>query len=409
MTDFALGSSQSRHLLAHPVLFGRRADLALSLGGALAGFSLVFLYRVLGIDMLLVWFVWVVLIDTPHFFASYFRTYLDREERGTSARLLLRSLAVFLMAPLVLVACGVLYRAGASGFRFPWMAFLNGVSVWAYWHILRQHYGILRLYQRKGGEDGTAAAKLESQVLYGCLILAFVALLLTHPDARSRLGLSGWTPIPPAVWAAPLTTLPTLKADQIAYLAALLASIALVARLAVLYAGRLRRAEPLALPKLVFLASVLLLHGVMGFSGLLSAASILGFTAVVTIYHDIQYFTVVWFYGRNRYGKAQDRVERFGLAGRLSCSFGRFFATALLTISLPLWGLGCLINRVPLCASGLDFGPPNFLGTTNAVLVFAWLTSGFQMHHYVLDQFIWRPSQSANLRRDLKLESRSLS
>jgi hypothetical protein len=114
----------------------------------------------------------------------------------------------------------------------------------------------------------------------------------------------------------------------------------------------------------------------------------------------------VWFYAKNRYRRSgEDPRRRFGLAGTLAKSFPLFFAVGLFTISIPLWGMGCLINRVPVCASGIDFGPPNFLGFTNWVLVFAWLTSGFQMHHYVLDQFIWRPSRSANLRRDMKLES----
>jgi hypothetical protein len=167
--------------------------------------------------------------------------------------------------------------------------------------------------------------------------------------------------------------------------------------------GKFMRQEPINLPKVVFLATVIFLHGSLAFSGVLPS-EILGFIAIVTIYHDIQYFCIVWFHAKNRYGESPDPRRQYGIAGTLSKSFPLFLAAGIFLVSLPIWGFGCLINGVPVCATGPQLGSPTVLGDTAWVVVFVWLTTGFQMHHYILDQKIWKPSRSAQLRKDLNLE-----
>jgi hypothetical protein len=404
VTDTAVSPHSPAQVFSRPWIFGPHTDLIVSIGGMLAGFSLFFMFTVLGWDVLLVWLVWVVTLDTPHFFASYFRTYLDKEERRTSRRLLIGTLSVFLIGPAVLLLCATLYYMDAQQFRLPWVLFGNAVSAWAYVHITRQHYGILRLYNRKGGESGTEEAKLDSIVLYGCLALAFAGLLMRLPQGRRRIGLGPWSPIPDNFWSSPLHTLANLQADEMLFFAAGLGVALLVARYVLFQIGKFIRREPINLPKVIFLATVIFLHSFMVFSGLLAGTTVLGFTAVVTIYHDIQYFFVVWFYAKNRYSRSPEPRRQYGLAATLSKSFPLFLITGIVLVSLPIWGFGCLINRVPACATGPQFGTPTFMGETVWILFFAWLTSGFQMHHYILDQFIWRPSRSARLREELKLD-----
>jgi hypothetical protein len=403
MTDIAL-SPRATPVFSTPWIFGPRTDFAVSIGGMMAGFALFFLFTVLGVPLLLVWLVWVVTLDTPHFFASYFRTYLDKEERRSSRRLLIGTLSVFLVGPVVFMACFGLYKSGFGSPRLPWTVFINGVSAWAYWHVMRQHYGILRLYNRKGGEFGTREAKMDAITLYGSLGLAFLGLLMSMPQARRRIGLGRWNPID-NFWDHPAQTLATMGIDQIAFYAAGFAVAGLVAWYAVFQIGKFLRGEPINLPKVVFLTTVIFLHSFMAFSGMLAGRTVLGFTAIVTIYHDIQYFTVVWFYSKNRYRKSPNPRAQYGAAGWLSKSFPLFLVVGIVTVSLPIWGMGCAINRVPACATGAPLGPMTFMGDTAWVLIFAWLTSGFQMHHYVLDQFIWRPSRSAQLRKELKVEA----
>ena len=44
------------------------------------------------------------------------------------------------------------------------------------------------------------------------------------------------------------------------------------------------------------------------------------------------------------------------------------------------------------------------LDTTTWIAFFIMFTSGFQMHHYILDQYIWRPGKDKKLREDLRVE-----
>ena len=61
-------------------IVNKKADLLLFIGGALTGYLMFFLHAGLHLNMLMVWFIWVVLIDTPHFYSTYLRTYFDKEE-----------------------------------------------------------------------------------------------------------------------------------------------------------------------------------------------------------------------------------------------------------------------------------------------------------------------------------------
>lgn len=403
MANVTISGGVRSGLLALPWLFGPRADLAVSLGGMLAGFALVGMHLFLGWNMILVWFIWVVTLDTPHFFATYARTYLDKQARQTFRPLLSRSLVIFLIAPVAILLSRGFFEMGVADYRAPWRLFIYGVSLWAYYHITRQHYGVLRLYNRKNGETGSEEARLDSLVLYGYLAVSFLGVLTYYPRTQRIFGLGG-VELPGTFLGMPFGALSLANLNDLVFGLALLAALSLAALFFAFQIGKLLRGEPVNLPKVVFLSSVLLLHGVVSFGGVLPAESTLPFTAVITIYHDIQYLFIVWFHGKNRYGTTAESRRAFGIAGYLSKSFPRFMAAALLTMSLPIWTFGCAIGRVQVCP-GPDWGQATFLGETTWILFFAAVTAGFQMHHYVLDQYIWRPSRSAKLREELRLES----
>lgn len=379
-------SDARRQLVTLPWLFNPLADLGFAIGGMLAGFAIIAMHLFLGWDMILVWFVWVVTLDTPHFFATYSRTYLDREARTEFRSLLRSSLLIFLVAPTAVLMSGALYYAGVEQFEGPWNVLIAGVSLWAYFHITRQHYGFLRLYNRKNGEIGSTESKIDAWALYGFLAFAFIGVL-TYFNRTQRM--LGFTP----------------QISEVLYAFALTGAIFFIALFFVYQIGKLIRGEPINLPKVIFLSTVMLLHFVVSFCGLLPANVTLSLTATITIYHDIQYFFFVRFQGLKRYGNTDESWRKFGFAGTLSKSFPLFMAAAIFLMSVPLWAFGCAIGRVSVCQIGPSWGEPTFLGDTTWILFFAAASMGVQMHHYVLDMFIWRPGKSARLRQELNLES----
>ncbi len=180
--------------------------------------------------------------------------------------------------------------------------------------------------------------------------------------------------------------------------------------LAVFFGRQIQRVlngDKIALPKLLFLAAVLPLHLYLCYSDALLATGLLTFSMIITIYHDVQYISIVWFYNEKRYGGDRKKAEkRYGFAAKLSRSIFYFMGFAIL-VSIPVWGFGCLINRIPVCEMGTGeaWGQAIMLDSTTWIVFFVMLTSGFQMHHYIMDQYIWRPSKDSRLREDLGVEN----
>ncbi len=114
----------------------------------------------LKLDLVAVWFVWVIFVDTPHFFGTYARTLLDREERKRWGKLIILSTGMWLVGPAAVLLGGILHHWDVSWYQLPWKLFLGGFLFWAYWHVIRQHYGLLALYRRKHGET----SRLDQQV-----------------------------------------------------------------------------------------------------------------------------------------------------------------------------------------------------------------------------------------------------
>ena len=396
-------------------VFSPRADLVFLIGSVLTGWAVFALYifllgrlpmREVSDWMIIAWFVWVITLDTPHFFATYSRTYMDKEARRDMKPLLILSCGVFLIGPVAMILSYGLEAVNIGFWKAPWWLFLVGVSLWAYWHITRQHYGIMRLYHRKNNEWGTIDAKIDSWVLYGCLLVPFVALIARHPSSRGRVNLDGAVPWFPerAEGQSVFAYLGNLQWEQHVVLGTLI----IVGTLLAIFFGRqiykVLNGQKIALPKILFLAAVLPLHLYMCYSDYLLMTGLLTFTMIITIYHDCQYIAIVWFYNKKRYGGDRKKaIERFGFAAKLSRNLWVYMGFAIM-VSIPVWAFGCLINRIPACDRGPYWGEQIMLDTTTWIAFFIILTSGFQMHHYILDQYIWRPGKDKKLREDMGIE-----
>jgi hypothetical protein len=373
-------------------IIGKRVDLFAFIGGALAGYMVFFMHAGLGWDMLLIYALFVTCLDTPHFFGTYLRTYLDKKEFKARKTFLLASLLWIIAGPLVLLGCYGLFRAGVENYKMPLDVFVLVVGIWAYWHVVRQHYGFMRLYQVKNGERAKSNARQDGLLMHLGLLLPFVVFVLRHPESRRAFGLPAEFPAGPSweyyVFGA--------VAAVLSYLI-----IAFVVR----EAGRVRRGEPLNVPKILLFTAVLPLHMVVCFSQSVLTAPLITFSAFVTIYHDIQYHVLVYCHQQNRF-RDNAQAKEHGIAALLSKNVFVFGAAAL-SFGLLVRGFGCSIqvfDGAKQCFMPALVSKVHLFGTVNSDTLLAVFFLGFPCHHYFVDQFIWKPSKDERLQRDLKLE-----
>ncbi len=361
---------------------GRNYDLLLYIGACLSGYLLIYCNVALGVPALFLFWIWIVSVDGPHVFATISRTYLDSREWKERSRLLLGSLAWFLVGPIIVFLSILL------GTKLPFFTFLTLAQLWAYWHVVRQHYGFLVLYQKKNGEAAGKLNRTDYWIFYILMLAPFVSFLLRHPEARAQVGL------PP--WISKLETY------------ALVAVHAVIAVALIWYlAKEIRnwsRGLPLNVPKNLFLLACVPLHMLIFLHPYVSThVDIRLFAVFVTFYHNIQYHGIVWFYNRNRYGSDPDG-KQFGLAGKVSRSFLTYYLAGIvftLMYRYPNWfltGLPVPFATGPSSVSQATLGP---LFTISDLAIGFWW--GFAFNHYFLDQKIWKLSKDKQLTKDLRV------
>ncbi len=310
-------------------IVNRSIDLSLIIGSAVAGYIYLGLFTALHVKITLLWWFWSVGFDGTHIFATASRTYFDKEARARYPRLLYGSLAVFFaLGPLMVFA-------GQKGL----LALI--VGVWAYYHVVRQHYGFLVLYKVKN-RDLLPVDNILDRVFLGVMMIfpPFHRFFVHHPE---EIGLKlAFTQYEQLFWAIVGITAAAWLARQW---------------------GRLRR----DIPKYLLFAAIIPLHW-LTFAYMSWQAAV----PTVTIVHNLQYHALVWFHNRNRYGES--RV--------ITRSLFAYAATALVFSAL---------YRIP----GFQLGQVSDLA-------FGFFC-GFGLTHYYLDSRIWRVRHDPGLREALQL------
>ena len=314
-------------------IVNRGVDLTLVIGSAFAGYVYLLLYTALHVKISLLWWFWSVGFDGTHIFATASRTYFNREARGRDRTLLYGSLLFFFsLGPLMVLA-------GQKGL----LALV--VGVWAYYHVIRQHYGFLVLYKVKNRDLLPLDNSLD-RVFLGIMLIfpPFHRFFIHHPEELGiKLSFAPWEPL---CWAVVTATAAAWLARQ---------------------AYRTAGGFPLDVPKYLLLAAIVPLHW-LTFAYMSWQAAV----PTVTIVHNLQYHALVWFHNRNRY------------AGKtlLSRSLGAYIGAALLFSAL---------YRIP----GFQLGQVSDLA-------FGFFC-GFGLTHYYLDSRIWRVRHDPGLREALRL------
>jgi hypothetical protein len=392
-------------------IINKRSDLLWFIGGALAGYSMFFLHAGLALDMVTVWFLWVVFLDTPHFFGTYVRTYFDKEEFGARKKLLLGSLAWLGFGPMMIGFAFLMHQAGMANYRLPFLILIVFFNLWAYWHVVRQHWGILALYRRKNNDFSKWDTQIDRALLYVGLLAPFVAFLVRHSEARTAVGLSAEFPAWPAgsMWAsfmAPASGPWHWEHVVVAFTA--LAVVSMVVAFLGRQAYRYGHGMPLNVPKILFMAALIPLYSVICYSPAVLTAPLLAFGAFVTVYHDVQYHAIVYFYSRNRYHKPGVDKKKYGLAPRLTKNFATYIIAGI-AMAGAFRLLGCSFDVHAGCMTLVLTSKQTLFGSITTKELLVGFMLGFPLHHYFVDQFIWRPSKDANLRADLKMKGQTAS
>jgi hypothetical protein len=280
---------------------------------------------------LLALLLWGIIFDGTHVAGTYARSYLSPDPKARAGLPGASSLGLLAMGP----AVAVLDHLVMGGRLFPF--FLMAAFLWAYWHLVRQHWGFVALYRRRASDP--VPERLDEALLWlGCL---YPFLRFSLSPAYAATGLPQLLPAGALAGAR-------LALDAGFALAAIGVGTVWLRR------GGLRAPGP----KHLLMAVVIAFH--LAVFALLD--DLLAITATLTIFHNLQYHRIVW----------QHEAEK----GRR-----------------PLGGLG------PYLVAGLALGGawygPRVLGThlagpgllRDVLLGLGW---GVAFHHYLVDGRIWR-------------------
>src|SRR5229473_3864611 len=155
-------------------IINAREDLIWFIGSVASSYALLILYVAGLLPLIPMVAGWAIIIDAPHVFGTLSRTYFDRSEWKTRKRLLLGSLLFFIVGP-VMVLLGV-------GFTFFFIA-----ALWAYYHLVKQHYGFMVLYKKKNNDLAPVDNALDRLLLLFAFNYPFVAFIAQDPEAIARV------------------------------------------------------------------------------------------------------------------------------------------------------------------------------------------------------------------------------
>src|SRR5215470_2375543 len=356
----ALNDSK-RDMVAKGWIIGQRDDLVWFIGSVVTSYALLAANLKLGVPVMVLVWIWALGFDGPHVFGTLSRTYADSEERRKRARLFYGTLSLFLLGPAMVLAG----RANLLGTSAWGPAFFFFASMWAYYHLVKQHYGFMILYKKKNDDLNEFDNLIDR---------AFLLLGMTYPFVRFLShGVAAQKRVP-----FPTKTGPYWWFESIVLLAFVVTLV--------IFAGRqvqkLLARKPINGPKILLLAAALPMHWIVLRLLEPSEYGALAVVATLTIYHNIQYHRIIWFHNRNKYARAG--AADYGLASKVNKNVWRYVVCAL------VFGAAYHIPHYTLVApDGLAMG-------------FIW---GGAFTHYYLDSKIWRVRRDGELNKNLHMEA----
>jgi hypothetical protein len=352
-------------------IIGAREDLIWFIGSVVASYALLILYVTGVLPLIPMVAGWAILIDAPHVFGTFSRTYFDRSEWKRRKGLMLGSLLFFVVGP-VLVLLGV-------GFTFFFVA-----ALWAYYHLVKQHYGFMVLYKKKNHDLAPIDNALDRWLLMFAFNYPFVAFIAHDPTAMARV---------PPILRGGVNAVATIL---------LLGTIVLGTGWLIRQVQRVIVREPLDVPKYLLLAAALPLHWIALITPM--PAKPIALVAILTIYHNLQYHRLIWFHNQ-KYGTRASRALNAGETP----AYQTYGPAAFISRRLIYYiGFGILFGLIYQ-------GPRQYLGYLNLHtgdspaalsmpiqlgIAFLW---GYAFIHYYLDSKIWRVRRDPSVGKALQM------
>jgi hypothetical protein len=348
-------------------IINAREDLIWFVGSVASSYALLILYVTGVLPLIPMVAGWAILIDAPHVFGTFSRTYFDRSEWRTRKRLLLGSLLFFIVGPaMVLLGVG--------------LVFFFVAALWAYYHLVKQHYGFMVLYKKKNNDLAPVDNALDRVFLMFAFNYPFVQFIASDPSAMARV--------------------PTVLHGGVNALAMLLLAGTIVVGAAWLI-RQIQRAwlqQPLNVPKYLLLAAAIPMHWIVLLTPM--PAKPIALVAILTIYHNLQYHRLIWFHNQkyvdaNAALRGSSPTVREGSLGQMTLK-QKYGPAALISRRLPYYVVFGIIFGI------IYQGPRQYLGylnlhtgdspaalslPTQLGIAFLW---GYAFIHYYLDSKIWR-------------------
>jgi hypothetical protein len=246
-------------------IISAREDLIWFIGSVAASYALLILYVSGVLPLIPMVAGWAILIDAPHVFGTFSRTYFDKTEWKTRKRLMLGSILFFVVGPAM-----VLLGAGVTFFFI--------AALWAYYHLVKQHYGFMVLYKKKNHDLAPIDNALDRLLLMFAFNYPFVAFIAGDQAAMARV---------PSILHGGVNTVTTLL-----LIGTIVLGIAWLAR-------QIQRAvlrEPLNVPKYLLLTAAIPMHWIALMTPM--PAKPIALVAILTIYHNLQYHRLIWFHNQ---------------------------------------------------------------------------------------------------------------
>jgi hypothetical protein len=242
-------------------------------------------------------------------------------------------------------------------------------ALWAYYHLVKQHYGFMVLYKKKNNDLAPVDNALDRIFLMLAFTYPFVAFVAGDAEAMTRV---------------PQALRPAFGGlERVLLFATIVVGLAWVGR----QIQRLMQGQPLDVPKYLLLLAAIPMHWIALLTPMPNKP--IALVAILTIYHNLQYHRLIWFHNKKYTRDSEQAREQHGAAALISKRLVYYIAFGVL---FGLWYQGPR-QFVMSPAREQTFW-------THLVTSFLW---GYAFIHYYLDSKIWRVRRDPSVGKALNM------